>query len=146
MPAGPLDEDLLVYGADAPEHADMARRLMNDLIGAGVRVAVDLLEKAPAEGWRAWNDARLAEADVVLLFLTAPFAKRVAAAAKGAGRGDAKLGARALAEKPVVVVVVPDEGAPAELPAGVGGALMCSVPRGWRGSWRSCGGTRGARR
>ncbi|MEZ4299378.1 MAG: hypothetical protein R3B70_30790 [Polyangiaceae bacterium] len=97
-----------------------------------MRVAVDLLEKAPAEGGARGTTRALAEADVVLLFLTAPFAKRVAAAAKGAGRGDAKLGARALAEKPVVVVVVPDEGAPAELPAGVGGA-MCSVPSGLAG-------------
>ncbi|MBK8255315.1 MAG: NACHT domain-containing protein [Polyangiaceae bacterium] len=100
----------LAYGADAREHADLAKRVAVDLQTAGIWTEVDLLGTAPLEGWRVWNDERLVAADVVLVLATAPFAKRIEVAEeKNAGRYDAKLALRALREKKRVVLVVPDD-------------------------------------
>ncbi|WP_394828221.1 NACHT domain-containing protein [Pendulispora albinea] len=115
-------QPFIIYSQDSPEHVEQVRRLAHDLAQAGIPCDIDLLAKTPAEGWRLWAEERARTAEITLIVVTAPFARRIEAAvvADGTPRHDAKLAAGLLAPRHLpgsdgksVFVIVPDDVSPA---------------------------------
>jgi hypothetical protein len=127
----------VMYGPETREHVELVRQLGKDLLAGGVDCEVDLLAKTPADGWKAWTEARIAAADVVLLVPSPAFAERIEAASnpaiKRAPRHDAKLVAGILSGdgkhgNERVIVALPDGLPDTLVPTGAAGRPVFRVP------------------
>jgi eukaryotic-like serine/threonine-protein kinase len=75
------------YSHDSPEHRQRVRRLADRLIRDGVDCEIDLDEPNPPEGWWAWMDRKLAEADFVLVVCTEGYYQKATARRQPSGHG-----------------------------------------------------------
>ncbi len=75
------------YSHDSPEHRQRVRRLADRLIRDGVDCEIDLDEPNPPDGWWAWMDRKLAEADFVLVVCTEGYYQKATARRQGSGHG-----------------------------------------------------------
>ena len=76
------------YTHDSPEHVRRVRELADRLRRDGVDVRLDQYEASPTEGWIAWTQRQLFEADAVLVICTQTYNRRnqgFAAIARGQG-------------------------------------------------------------
>jgi len=67
----------IIYSHESSEHTARVLALSDRLKGDGVRVVIDQDEASPAEGWPAWMDRQIREADFVLMVCTEVYRRRV---------------------------------------------------------------------
>jgi tetratricopeptide (TPR) repeat protein len=75
------------YSHDSAEHTERVRRLADRLIGNGQHCEIDLYEPNPPQGWPAWMDRKLEEADFVLVVCTDGYFRKATATPQASGRG-----------------------------------------------------------
>jgi hypothetical protein len=78
------------YSRDSPQHCERVLALAERLAADGCACALDQWEPNPAEGWPAWMDRQLDEADFVLVVCTPGYYRK----AKAGRRPAAGLGVR----------------------------------------------------
>ncbi len=64
------------YHHDSAEHRQRVLALADRLCSQGVDVELDQYEEAPREGWPRWMNARIQEADYIVMVCTATYEKR----------------------------------------------------------------------
>jgi len=75
------------YSHDSAEHTERVRRLADRLIGDGQLCEIDLYEPNPPQGWPAWMDRKLEEADFVLVVCTDGYLLKATAMSQASGHG-----------------------------------------------------------
>jgi hypothetical protein len=65
------------YAHESAEHAARVLALADQLVSHGVDVILDQYDPVPKEGWPAWMQNSLAEADYVLLICSPAYYRRV---------------------------------------------------------------------
>lgn len=65
------------YSHDSDAHEDRVLELAERLRADGVEAEIDQYEESPPEGWPAWCEQRINEANFVLLVCTATYMRRV---------------------------------------------------------------------
>jgi SEFIR domain len=73
----PSPKVFISYSHDSPEHAERVLNFANQLRGDGIDAEVDQYEVSPLEGWPAWSERQIEEADFVLMVCTDPYHRRV---------------------------------------------------------------------
>jgi hypothetical protein len=77
LPALRVPRVLIIYSHESAEHTGRVLDLSDRLKDDGVKVAVDLDETSPPDGWPAWMDRQIRESDFVLMVCTAAYRQRV---------------------------------------------------------------------
>lgn len=75
------------YSHDSPRHQARVRLLADRLCRDGVDCEIDLDEPNPPDGWWAWMDRKLAEADFVLVACTDGYYQKATARRQASGHG-----------------------------------------------------------
>ncbi|MFO1155679.1 MAG: SEFIR domain-containing protein [Rhodospirillales bacterium] len=143
MPDAP--KVFISYSHDGPAHAERVLELANRLREDGLDADLDQYETAPPEGWPAWCEKGIKQADFVLLVCTGTYLRRFDDEDPGKGLGvlyEARTirqliyGDRARTSKYIPVLL--DGGSPEHIPTVVQGATRWEVetPDGYEGLYR----------
>src|SRR5271165_3384179 len=86
--AAPPSRLFISYSQDNEEHSSRVRALAGRLKVEGFEVALDQFANDPDEGWPAWCENQLRNADKVLVAITATYRRRYdGEEVPGSGRG-----------------------------------------------------------
>ena len=78
----------LSYAQQTGDHPGQVRRLADSLRSAGILSIIDQYEAAPTQGWRAWMDEQIRDADWILVVCSRAYFERASRTAPaGQGRG-----------------------------------------------------------
>src|SRR5271166_4559244 len=87
--AGPTPTRVLIsYSHDSPQHEDAVLDLADRLRADGIDAILDQYVQSPSQGWPAWCEAEIHNADFVLMVCTETYLRRVDREEEpGKGRG-----------------------------------------------------------